>query len=107
MHYSCVPHSGGEDMTVARGRVLAIFVVAALMAGSGFLGWYLHPDQPASTAQTAGSPALNSVEGQATLPVSNQAHEIKDLKIGQTAYTVPWAMREDYQRRAGLAPTTP
>lgn len=96
-------------MTV-RQRVLAVIAVLMLVVGAGGIGWYVHPAvvvrstsmAPPIAPVTALAPI--PVEGQATLPASNQEPEIKDLKMWQTAYTVPWAMWEDTKRRAWLNP---
>ena len=45
--------------------------------------------------------------GQATLPDGLGQPTLADLTIGQTAYTVPWAMWADEERSLWLTPSFP
>jgi hypothetical protein len=104
-------------MTVTRRRIFATLGMAALVGAAAFAGGYAHPgatminyDPNYHVTQASGGPisesvtALKPIPGQATLPVSSQDPLIKNLKVGQIDYTVPWAMWEDTHRRAWLNP---
>lgn len=44
---------------------------------------------------------------QASLPEDLEPENLEHMQVGDVAFTVPWAMRVDRERRCWLAPTYP